>query len=90
MQLDIQYFTLFYSFLFGIFYEIGYLFSRKALYHKKKGIKIFSSFFFCFLYAYLYYLVMEKVNNGIIHPYGILVSFLSIIMTYYLFTKKRK
>ncbi len=89
MELNIQYFTLFYSFLFGIFFELGYLFSKKYLFHNKRYIKISTSLIFCFVYAFIYYLVMEKVNNGIIHPYGILSIFIAVIITYYLFTKKR-
>ncbi len=90
MKLDIQIITLLYSFLFGIFYELSYLFLRKYLYYKKKYISYPLTLFFTLLFSFLYYLVLERANHGILHPYSIGLTFISCILTYSLFTKLRK
>lgn len=87
MELKIQCLTLLFSFLFGIFFYIGYRLSKKWLYHKFLFIKIISSCAFCMTEVFLYYLLLEKVNNGILHSYGILSFFVGVCFTYLLFTK---
>lgn len=66
---------------------LGYFFSYKILYNKNKFIKISSTIIFCFTNIYIYYLVLEKINNGILHPYGILMVILGMVLSYGLFTK---
>lgn len=90
MTLEIQIFTLLYSFLFGIFYSIGYVIFKKWLYHRIWIIKMITNFLFCFSMMFLYYLVIEKVNGGILHPYGIISSFVGFCLGYLLFTKYKK
>ena len=90
MPLHIQLLTLCISFLFGIFFELSYLFLRKYLYHKNKYIQIPFTFLFCFLFSFFYYLLLENVNQGILHPYAILIIFIACIVTYSLFTKLKK
>jgi hypothetical protein len=90
MKLNIQIFTSIYSFLFGIFFELSYLFLRKILYCKKKYISYPFTLIFTTLFSYIYYLVLEHVNNGILHPYSILLIIISCIITYCIFTKLTK
>lgn len=87
MKLELQLLTILYSFLFGMFYMLSYFFSYKILYHKNTYIKISSTIIFCFLLSYMYYLILEKINSGIMHPYGLLMIALGMITSYALFTK---
>lgn len=90
MKLDIQIITLFYSFLFGIFFELTYLFLRKYLYNKRKYVSYPFTFLFTLLFSFFYYLILERANNGILHPYSIGLTFIACIFTYSLFTKLKK
>lgn len=89
MKLELQFITILYSFLFGMFYMLSYFFSYKILYHKNIYIKISSTIIFCFSNVYIYYLVLEKINDGILHPYGIITTILGMILSFVLFTKMK-
>ena len=89
MSLKIQCLTILFSFLFGIFFYISYLFSKKLLYNRIIILKMIFSFIFCVLEMFFYYLLLEKINNGILHYYGILSFFVGVIFTAILFTKNK-
>lgn len=89
MTLDLQFDLILYSFLFGIFYRISYELFYKILFHKFKIIKVISSLIFCFFHVLLYYLVIQKIVNGILNPYALISFIIGFLFTAILFTKKK-
>lgn len=93
MSLEIQILLVIISFLFGIFFEFIHTISYKIIYCKKIFIRVIFTFILIFLQSLLYFYVLLKVNNGIIHIYGIISLLVGMISFYYmklLFYKKRK
>lgn len=85
MSLILQLKSIAFSFGFGIFFYIFVHLSEKYIYSNKKVIKIFSSIFVSIFSCLLYFIIMKKINNGIIHFYFIL----AIIFSYYISSKLR-
>ena len=75
MNLSIQIESFSFSFLYGILY---YLFLKRLLIFMN-GVnniqKILYSIVFTLLESILYFLILIKINNGIIHVYFILMIF---------------
>lgn len=84
MILDTQIKTLFYSFLFGIYFSFIVYLTYKYIYKLKKYYKIIITFFFIFFNTLIYFLILLKINNGIIHIYGIFSLLLGFLIEHYL------
>lgn len=84
MILNIQLKTLLYSFLFGIYFSFIVYLNYKYIYKLKKYYKIITTFLFIFFNAILYFLILLKVNNGIIHIYGIFSLITGFLVECYL------
>lgn len=74
MNLKIQIMTLSYSFLYGAFFSILLTINYKLIYNSKRSIKLPITMLFILINVFLYFLILKKINNGIIHPYC-LISF---------------
>ena len=72
MTLKIQIISLIVSFLYGIFFSFLLNINYKIIYNNNKFIKIFGTFLFIVFNSLLYFLILLKVNNGIVHIYCIL------------------
>ncbi len=75
MELKIQIISLIYSFIYGVFFSIMLNINYKNLYHSRKHIKIISTIIFVFVNVLIYFLILKRINNGMIHPY-LLIAFL--------------
>lgn len=84
MTLQIQSITLFISFLYGAFFELTLSLSSGMLYHKNYVYKIISTFVFVLLHIILYFLILQKINNGVVHIYAIISILIGYIVGYYL------
>ena len=92
MILKIQIYSILYSFLYGmIFYallEVNY----KIIYESKLFIKIICSLLFLLVNTLLYFIILIRINNGIVHIYFLLSIILGYILAYFirlkLFKKK--
>ena len=84
MILAIQIKTLLYSFLFGIYFSIFITLNYRITNKLKKNLKIISTFLVIFINVLFFFLILMKVNNGIIHIYSILAILLGSILEYYL------
>ena len=85
MSLDIQIKTLLYSFLFGIYFSIIVYLNYKIIYKLKKFYLVIGTFLIIFLNILLYFLVLLKVNNGIIHIYGIISLILGYFVCHFIY-----
>lgn len=80
MNIKLQIITLIYSFLYGIFFSFFLSLNYKFIYGDKKILKIIVSFFCIIISVLLYFIILQKINNGIFHIYEILVIILGFII----------
>lgn len=86
MRLKLQIITLLFSFLFGIYFSFMIDISKKIILNKNKFIKIIFSFLIVFLNALLYFLILLKLNNAIIHPHFLIVFIVGFFVENYIST----
>ncbi len=86
MSLHVQILSFAVSFFYGIFFEMFLGVSEKVLYSSKLLVKIIGSFLFVMFHTLLYFIILIKINNGILHIY----FFLCIILGYTLMCQVRK
>jgi len=72
MNLETQIKLILFSFSFGIFLALMIDLNHKYLYSNKKTFKIIFTFIFTLINSLLYFILLQKINNGIIHIYSIL------------------
>ena len=85
MSLNIQIMSFFVSFIYGVLFEILLNFSSRILYSSKLFVKIIGSFLFSLFSSLLYFIILFKINYGVLHIY----FFLCIILGYTLMCKVR-
>lgn len=79
MILEIQIKTLVFSFLFGIYFSYMIRINYKYVFSLKKIYKILGTILLITSNILLYFIILLKINNGIIHTYSI---FMIVIGTY--------
>lgn len=79
MTLKIQIISLIVSFLYGIFFSFLLNINHKLIYSSNKYIKIIGTLLFVIFNSLLYFLILLKVNNGIVHIYCIFSLILGFI-----------
>lgn len=72
MILKLQIISLVVSFLYGIFFSFLLNINYKLIYNDNKFIKIIGTFLFVIFNSLLYFLILLKINNGIVHIYCII------------------
>jgi len=87
MALNIQINSFVFSFLFGIFFYLLININKKYLFYSKVYVKIIISFLFIFNNVLIYFIILKKVNNGIIHPYFFLVILVGCIFGNFVYKK---
>lgn len=83
MELSVQIATLFSSYLFGIFFSLFVSINYKLLYESKKIIRILGTFAFVVITVLFYFILIQKINQGILHPYALIVIFCGILTEHY-------
>ena len=80
MILETQIYTLLFSFVFGIFFgflvKINYFF----LYNSNRIIKVLFTFAFVTLFTLIYFIILQKLNSGIIHIYYFIMLILGFCL----------
>ena len=87
MILSTQILSLIYSFFYGIFFfsmlEVNY----KILYNGKFIYRIMISFLFVIFISLLYFIILLKINNGILHLYFFLTMFTGYLLSFVIYKK---
>ena len=86
MDLEIQIQSLVFSFVFGMFFSLIYNMIYFILLCDNKIIKMISNTIYCLISTSTYFLLLYKINNGIIHPYFLL----TLIIGFYIGNKDTK
>jgi hypothetical protein len=87
MELDIQIKSLIFSFIYGIFFSFVLNLNYKYVYKSKGIYKIVINALFIIDNVLLYFLILKKINSGIIHFYFILMIILGFILFHTKFKK---
>ena len=90
MSLIIQIQSLAYNFLFGIYFALLFNLSYKILFTKNLFINLFTNTIFIFSNIILYFYIIFRINDGIIHIYFLFIFLLSFFLYNQLFQKIRK
>ena len=68
MSLVEQVVALIFSFIYGGVLSVLYNFNYNILFYKNRVVKIIFNILFVFDLVLIYFLVMRKINNAVIHP----------------------
>lgn len=79
MSLKIQIYSVLYSFLFGIYFSYILKLFKKYIYNNNIIIKILSNLTIVIINSFIYFIGINKINNGILHPY----TFITLILGFY-------
>ena len=86
MTLITQLKLILFSFVFGLFFNLFLNLNCKFIYSYNKIIKIISSILFVIINTLLYFICLNKINNGIFHIYSLII----ILLTYLSIEKLKK
>ena len=89
MGLKEQVVAIIFSFVFGVLLSCLYNFNYKLLFNKRIIVKIVFNIIFIFDLVLIYFLVMRKINNAVIHPYFYLLIVLGFFVFFNLTKKLR-
>lgn len=84
MNLTIQLNLLAFSFFYGIFVSLSINLNYKLLYNENKLIKILSTILFVGVNVLLYFIILLRINNGILHFYSLLIIVVGFILENYI------
>ena len=87
MILKIQIFSLLYSFIYGMIFYILLEVNQNFLYEGKIVYRIIISFLFVIFISLLYFLILIKINNGILHLYFFLTMFTGYLLSFVIYKK---
>lgn len=80
MNLKIQIILLLFSFLFGMFFSYFLNVNYKYIYNKYLYIKITITFLFVLINTLIYFIILQKINNGQLHIYSFIAIALGILI----------
>ena len=80
MSLEIHIQLLLFSLIFGVFFALMIDINHKFLYSEKKFFKIIFTFLFVLVNTFIYFLILKKINQGIIHIYSIICIILGFFI----------
>ena len=69
MSLNEQILSLVFSFVYGLFLAFVYNFNYNLLFNKTKVFKIILNLLLVLDLVLIYFILIKKINGGIIHPY---------------------
>ncbi len=91
MSLTEQIISILFSFLYGILIYLAYKISYKYLYTNKKIYSFLNSLLFVVDSSLIYFIIMYKINGGIINILFILITMITFLsLNYFNLQKKCK
>ena len=82
MILEIQIKSLVFSFLFGIYFSYMIRINYKFILSLKKILRILGTFILVISNVLLYFIILLKINYGLLHIYLILMIMLGVYVEY--------
>lgn len=90
MSLSEQFLSIGFSFIYGVVLSFLYNFNYNLLFNKEKVFKIVFNILFVLDLVLIYFLIIKKINGGIIHPYFYLSIILGFVSCFDVSKKLRK
>lgn len=90
MSLSEQVLSIGFSFIYGVVLSFLYNFNYNLLFNKEKVFKIVFNILFVLDLVLIYFLIIKKINGGIIHPYFYLLIILGFVSCFDVSKKLRK
>lgn len=87
MSLDIQLYSLGFSFIFGVIFSFLIKINYKVLFESRRLIRIVGNFVFLMAMSLLYFLCIKLINNGILHIYFFIMFIFGWVVGYKLVVK---
>jgi len=87
MDLKTQIITLLFSFGYGFLFSFFLHINYKFIYNNKIFIKVITSFLFILINILMYFIILKKINYGIIHIYYLIVIIIGFILELFVFKK---
>lgn len=79
MTLQLQLFSLTFSFFFGAFFSFLLKVNYRFIYNSSRLVQCFFTFGFVLLFTIIYFIGLEKINYGILHAYYFIMIILGVI-----------
>lgn len=83
MNLNTQIITLIVSFLYGILFSILININYKYLYQKNIILRIIFTLLFIIANVLLYFIIIKKINQAILHPYALTMIFVGFCLEHH-------
>lgn len=83
MNLEKQILTFIFSLLFGLLFAIELKLNYRFIYQENKIYRITTTFLFVLINVFLYFILLQKINHGILHVYGILSIIIGVIIEHF-------
>ncbi len=80
MELTTQLHLLVFSFLYGVVFSILINLNYKFLYNEKKLLKTIFTIVFVLVNVLIYFLILLKINYGMLHIYSLLVIIVGFVL----------
>lgn len=80
MNIKIQIISIIFSFIFGIVFSIFTNVNYRYLFSKNKMYKVFFTFIYVLDATLLYFLIIRKLNEGVVHLYFLLFIGLGFLL----------
>ena len=90
MTLSEQVFSIVFSFIYGMVLSLLYNFNYNLLFSKTKIAKVIFNILFVLDLVLIYFLIIKKINGGIIHPYFYLLIILGFASCFDVSKRLRK
>ena len=84
MELNVQIYSLFFSFIFGCILNVLLDFFNRFNNKQKLFIKIIFSFLFVLILSLSYFIILIYINNGYLHVYFLISIMVGYIFIYYI------
>lgn len=84
MDLHTQIVTLVASFLYGILFSFLVSVNYKYLYQKNMIVRIIFTLSFVFVNVLVYFIILKKINQAILHPYSLGMIFVGFCLEHHI------
>jgi len=80
IPLSIQLKIISFSFFFGLFFFFCYQLVKRAIYCQNVYFRIINTFSFILLFTLLYFLGLERISDGILHIYSLILIMVGFVV----------
>ncbi len=82
MNLKIQIISLLFSFFYGVAFSSLVNINYELLFKKRKKYRIIYTLIFVLIMALLYFFLLQKINNGIMHVYFLMIILIGFYISF--------